>query len=557
MFLRLLARETIMLEGTPPTSSSQPDKPFAVKIFTTAREYDYNEPWKAPTINRWTGSGFIISGNQIITNAHVAGGSIFLEVQIANESKKYKAKIKQVGHDCDLAVLEVDDPEFWTKVSPVPIGNTPQRKEKVEVHGFPMGGKEYCITSGIVSRSENDYYAHSEQMLLNTQVSAAINPGNSGGAVINKKGEVVGVVHQGLRAGQNIGYMIPAGVLKHFIQQVESQKLGFPSLSIKVQTMENDYLRTRFRMRKGQTGILVHDVAALSCMSGHIKEGDVLLEINGCRIQNDGTVNFEPIGKVDWKYIVNNSKIGDSLGFKFLRNGKERFEKVTLTHQLTSLDIVGPLEFGKPPTYFLVGGLVAVQPINKNLLRDTQMSYPNRQKKLPDEELLIINTVLKSDYSQGYEGFRGEIIESVNGRVVHNMQDLVEATDSYKGKNHIIEAQSGRIIVIPNLPKATILSLLEPYGIQNDRSVDLSVRESSEDMLKDILNLDSQPLIFSSKSSTMSVRSHTPPPVPADGNASESEDDEWDYDFSPEHALSTQLSELSLQSSSENARRLR
>ncbi len=116
------------------------EKNFAVKIYTSALEYDHQFPWKAPEIEKWTGSGFVIKGNRIITNAHVAGGGVFLEVQLANDSVKYHAKLKAVSHECDLAELEVDNPEFWEKAVALPIGNTPERKQKVEVHGFPMGG---------------------------------------------------------------------------------------------------------------------------------------------------------------------------------------------------------------------------------------------------------------------------------------------------------------------------------------------------------------------------------------------------------------------------------
>lgn len=523
-------------------------KPFAVKIFTTGKEYDYNEPWKAPTIQTWTGSGFAIEGNQIVTNAHVAGGAVFLEVQIADDDKKYKAKIKQVGHDCDLAILEVDDPEFWARVEPVGIGETPERKEKVEVHGFPMGGNEYCITGGIVSRSERDYYAHSEQKLLSTQVDAPINPGNSGGAVVNKKGEVVGVAFQGLRGGQNIGYMIPAGVLKHFLHQVKSDTLGFPGMAIKVQPLENEYLRKRLRMRKSHSGLLVTDVAKLSCGAGHLREGDVLLEINGNKIHNDGSVHVGPMKKVDWEFIVNNSKMGDPLTFKILRNGKERTEKVFLTNKISSLDVIGGLEFGKPPTYFLIGGIVSVQPVNKNFLYDTKMSCSNREKRVPDEQLLVINTILKSEYSQGYNGFKGEIIATVNGQIVHNIAELVEAVDKHEGKRHEITTQSGKVIVVPNLSKAAILALLEPYGIPSDRSVDL-VQQSPVDALADIINMDSQPVLFSPGAAAAIGRSRTPPPVARDPYQSDDEDD-WDNinedELDAEDELSDQLRALDL-----------
>jgi len=481
------------------------ERPFAVKIFTTATKYDYAEPWKAPSVKKWTGSGFAIDGDKIITNAHVVGGSIFLEVQLANDSVRYRAKLKSVGHDCDLAILEVEDPEFWDKARSVTIADTPARREKIEVHGFPMGGKEYCITNGIVSRSESDYYAHSEEMLLSTQVSAAINPGNSGGAVINKKtGEVVGVVHQGLRGGQNIGYMIPASVLKHYIHQAETDNIGFPDLAISTQTMENRLLRDSYMMGKKQTGILVTNIHLLSSAFTKLKEGDVILSINGHTVHNDGSVyNIGAMKKVGWRYLINNSEMGDEVTFSILRKGKECTETFTLTNALRGTKIIGGLEFGKQPSYFMIAGLICAQPVNKNYIYDTKEMFPNQQKKVKGEQLIVVNTVLASEYTQGYSGFRGEVIEQVNGQKIHNMDDLLGAVEGHLGGTHIIELQSGKQLVVPNLSKQEVSEVLIQYGIEHDRSNDLISKELESDPLNILMELDSQPVLFGAGSSTI------------------------------------------------------
>lgn len=479
------------------------DKPFAVKIFTTATEYDYAEPWKAPSVKTWTGSGFAIDGDKIITNAHVAGGSVFLEVQLANDSVRYEAKLKSVGHDCDLAILEVDKSEFWEKARSVTIANTLTHREKVEVHGFPMGGKGYCITNGIVSRSESDYYAHSEEMLLSTQVSAAINPGNSGGAVINKKtGKVLGVVHQGLRGGQNIGYMIPASVLKHYIHQVETDNIGFPDLAIQAQTMENSLLRDSYMMGKKQTGILVTDIHLLSSAFACLKEDDVIMAINDHPVHNDGSVyNVGSMKKVGWRYLINNSEMGDEVTFSILRKGKECTGKFTLTNALRGTKVIGGLEFGKQPSYFMIAGLICAQPVNKNYIYDTKEMFSNRQKKFEGEQLIAINTVLASEYTQGYSGFRGELIDKVNGQKIRNMDDLLEAVEGHLGEMHIIELHSGKQLVVPNLSESEVADALIQYGIEHDRSTNLVKKEIESDSLDILMGLDSQPVLFSAGSS--------------------------------------------------------
>ena len=90
-----------------------------VKIMNTGIEHDYERPWKAPDSQHCAGSGFIIQDptgkKYILSNAHVVENSTYTEIQLSNEDSRYEATIKHFGHDCDLALLDVNNPEFWEK----------------------------------------------------------------------------------------------------------------------------------------------------------------------------------------------------------------------------------------------------------------------------------------------------------------------------------------------------------------------------------------------------------------------------------------------------------
>ncbi|MCS5712647.1 trypsin-like peptidase domain-containing protein [Candidatus Berkiella aquae] len=499
-------------------ASSSSDKQFAVKIYTTALDYDYQFPWKSPTISRWTGSGFVIEGNKIITNAHVAGGSTFVEVELANDSIKYAAKLMAVNHECDLAMLEVEDESFWQKAKSLEIGETPTQLQKIAVHGFPIGGEGYCITTGKVSRIENDWYAHGEQMLLSTQVSAPINPGNSGGAAVDKENKVVGVVHQSLTRGQNIGYMIPANILKHFIEQVRTNNMGFPSLNLDIQKMENRFLREKYGMKEHQTGIVIRSIPPMSCVKDKLQEDDVILKLNDHYVNNDGTVNLESITRVDYRYLINSSKLGDEMVFTVLREGKKCCVKVDLTDTFDSTHTMISRTHGQPPSYCIIAGSVVVQPVSKNLQTDWGRSYTNQVKKHKNEQILVINTLLKNRYSQGYEGLAGEIIDSVNGVEVHTMQELVKAVTENTQKNHLIETRSGKQLVIPKLSIVEANELLRAYDIEHDCSADLKTTSEADTLLAELTHHYIRPLQFSESgdsqlpiaaSSTVSMRENS------------------------------------------------
>src|SRR5690606_23070094 len=109
-----------------------------------------------------------------------------------------------VWHDCDLALLQVEDEGFFDDVPPADIGELPALRDKVSVVGFPIGGEEISITEGVVSRIEVQRYNHSQRHLLAVTVDAAINQGNSGGPVF-KNGKVAGIAFQKLTGVDNIG----------------------------------------------------------------------------------------------------------------------------------------------------------------------------------------------------------------------------------------------------------------------------------------------------------------------------------------------------------------
>lgn len=89
-----------------------------------------------------------------------------------------------VAHECDLALLSVEDESFFNDLKPLDImSDLPQLQDPVLVLGYPEGGDTVSFTQGVVSRIEVLSYVHSYNDLLALQIDAAINPGNSGGPV--------------------------------------------------------------------------------------------------------------------------------------------------------------------------------------------------------------------------------------------------------------------------------------------------------------------------------------------------------------------------------------
>ena len=93
----------------------------------------------------FSGSGCIIQGNRILTNAHVVSDQTFIRVRRHGQSNKYTARVIAVSHEADLALLTVDNPSFFKGIAPLKLGKLPEIEQEVVVYGFPEGGDRFGV----------------------------------------------------------------------------------------------------------------------------------------------------------------------------------------------------------------------------------------------------------------------------------------------------------------------------------------------------------------------------------------------------------------------------
>ena len=439
-----------------------------VKVFTTFNEYNYESPWSPPIQLSGSGSGFIIEGDRIVTNAHVVSEGVFIRVKLDQDATSYPCQVEWIGHDCDLAILKVEDPLFFVGTVPLEISNEmASLQDEVIVCGFPVGGERLSITKGIISRTEETEYVHGRNFLLTTQIDAAINPGNSGGPVISKN-KVVGVAHQGFFFAQNIGYMIPAPIIQHFIQEVKQCCYnGFPSSGIKIQTMENQMLRNYYQMKKHHSGVLIIDVKKDSILSNTLLVGDILLTIDGIPIANDGRVALQKGVILPFTYLFSLKFYGETVELKVLRNGKIVSINALINQKQISSSTNSKIKLDNRPPYFIIGGLVF-----QTSEKDYVNSWFNRNKS-SFREGIILSRVLPHEMNIGYQNISDQLVTTVNGKEIETMRDLIQAFETNKESFHHITTMSGLEIILDRLDvEQHGPQLLKNYLISSDRFLD-------------------------------------------------------------------------------------
>ena len=455
-----------------------------VKIYTVHSMPDYYMPWGSYANYSSTGSGAVIKEKRILTNAHVVHDQAMIQVRRNGDSRRYRARVLFVSHAADLAVLTVDDADFFEGIEPLELGVLPEKQSEVGVYGFPVGGDMLSITEGIVSRVEHQSYSHSDCALLAIQIDAAINPGNSGGPAI-AEGQVVGVAMQGLNGADDVGYIIPPSVIQQFLTDIEDGSYaGTPVLGISYQRMENPGMRRFYGMADEQSGVLITSVARDAASGGILNEGDVLLSINGHPVENDATVEFRPDERTHFKYYMESLQMGEVLKVGILRNRKPMDLDIPLTSPFGQGMLVSPVQYETPPSYYVYGGLVFA-PFTRSLFNNlgedalfwVASLLPRLREFSTDEvdEVVILQRVLATDVNEGYHNMGLVQVETVNGQKVKNLKHLVELIETEAGKEFVELGLFGgkKIVLNRNRVAESAFSVLADYQVTKDRSDDL------------------------------------------------------------------------------------
>ena len=456
-----------------------------VKIFTTARRPDLYKPWTKLAPSEMTGSGVVIEGKRILTNAHVVSYASQVQVQANQAGDKISATVEFIAPGMDLAVLKVDDATFFDTHSPLPRASTlPEIKDAVMVYGYPTGGDNMSITKGIVSRIDFSPYSYLVSG-LRIQIDAAINPGNSGGpAVAGDK--MIGIAFSTLSSAQNIGYIIPCEEIDLFLKDIASGKYhGKPAIYDDFQTLENPALRASLKLPKAAEGIIVHKPEN-STGDYPLKEWDVITKIGDTAIDDQGMIKIADNIRVNFPYMVQKIVQDNKVPLTLIRAGKEM--KVTLPVKSKYPLAMAPLD-GTYPSFFIFGPMVFSNATMDFVAAYTRSgggasgimgsSLVRRLMEKPDfagEQLVVVSSpFFPHKLVEGYSNPMAKVVKTVNGVAVKNLAHLVELLRDSKDEFLTIEFDSHTFEALV-FKRAELLTatddILTDNGIRSQGSAD-------------------------------------------------------------------------------------
>ena len=437
-----------------------------VKLEITKTIPNYWLPWQNELPVSGAGTGTVIPGGLILTNAHNVADASLITVRKQNDDTLFVAKVKFVDHECDLALLTVDDPGFLADITPLELAETPPPQSMVVAAGFPIGGDGLSLTQGIVSRVEIQSYAHSDKKLLAAQVDASLNPGNSGGPLLFD-GKVVGIAFQG--RGDR-GYMIPYEIIRHFLDDIRDGRVdGFGTLGIRVGNLDNPDTRAYLKMKPGQTGVMICKVSPGTDGSA-VKVGDVILSIDGKAIANNANIRLADGQPRHFSTVVSAKQVGEKVKLTLLREGEEVASELTVRKFHEQVE---PYLYDRHPEYFIIGGLVFT-PLTHSYLEsisDTAlMRKIGEEKASPEENVVLLAEVLSDEANVGYQELDSVELISINGQKVHSLKEVVDMVDNCTEKyiTFLFDDDIPVILDLDHLREATP-RVLERYRVPSDR----------------------------------------------------------------------------------------
>jgi len=461
-----------------------------VKIFSTMRYPDPYHPWTKESPTEATGTGVVIKGKRILTNAHLVNYASQIQIQANQAGDKVPVTVEFVAPGIDLAVLKLEDESFFDSHPALAMStNLPDIKDPVMAYGYPEGGTSLSITKGIVSRIEFAPYNYGVGG-LRIQIDAAINPGNSGGpAVVGDK--MIGLAFSHLGRADNIGYIIPVEEIELFLKDIaDGHYDGKPAMFDEMQTLENPALRKFLKLDKVVSGMVVHKPVSLDA-AYPLKEWDVITRIGDLPVDDQGMIKIGENLRVRFLYQIQKIAKDGKVPLTIARDGKEMPVAVPvsakrpqvipdLENLYPSYFICGPVVFSeatKEFIHYLISGEYTERWLD--ILTYTGSPLLKRVNDSPEfegERLVVISSpYFPHALVKGYSPPYNQVVKSVNGVRIKNLNHLVQLIRDSKDEFLILAFDSNgtETCVFPRKEMiAATDEILTDNGIRSQGSAD-------------------------------------------------------------------------------------
>ncbi|HZT36655.1 MAG TPA: DegQ family serine endoprotease [Bryobacteraceae bacterium] len=409
----------------------QPQNPFFDDPFFRQFFGDMNPFNMVPRDRRESalGSGVIVSPDgYILTNNHVVEGATTVKVTLADR-REFTAKVVGTDPQTDVAVLKIDA----SKLPVLPLSSAkPEVGDLCLAIGDPFGIGQ-TVTMGIVSATGRNLGGTIEQYEDFIQTDAAINPGNSGGALINTRGELIGIntaILSGSGANAGVGFAIPVSLARNIMEQlIRSGKVTRGYIGAYLQDV-NPELAKAFHVPSNEGVVITKVDPNTPAERAGLKEGDVVTAVNG-----------EPvIDTAGLRLRIASVAPGSTVKMHIIRNGSPMDLNVTVAERPADLDARGPRGQRMP------GNDGGAQSGLEGVSVEDLSPEVAQQLGLPRSAQGVVVTDVDQASAAADAGLeQGDVIEQVNRQPVRNTSDFERLVRQSRGGSILLLVNRGGV----------------------------------------------------------------------------------------------------------------
>jgi Do/DeqQ family serine protease len=371
------------------------------------------------------GSGVIVAADGfIVTNNHVIKNATDIRVVLADR-REFVAKLLLADDRTDLAILKIDAGDEDLPALQFSDSDELEVGDLVLAIGNPFGVGQ-TVTSGIVSALARTRVGVTDYQFF-IQTDAAINPGNSGGALINMRGELVGIntaIYSRSGGSIGIGFSIPSNMVQTVVQSAQSGdvKIKRPWLGVELQDVTADIAENLgFARPEGALITKLHPASPL--VAAGLKRGDVIVGFDGRAIENAQEFGFK----------VGTTKIGERKFVEYRRGDIDQETEVLMIAAPENIERDETLIKGNTP---LAGMLVAN--LSPSVAEEVGLSA--------DEVGVAVLDVGRGPARQFFK--KGDIVLEVNGTAIANVATLSEVIRETEGRWSMVINRGGKKLAL-------------------------------------------------------------------------------------------------------------
>ena len=433
-----------------------------VRVNVTSQPYDFRRPWGKRNPYQRRAIGALLPNDRVLVTAELVANANYIEFETAEGGQKVPATVDTVDYECNLAILKTEDTEFLKALKPLDFAVATVGDE-LSVLQLEANGN-LLVTRGTMTTADVSRYPIDDSPLLLYRISVSLQFRDAAFVMpVVKAGKLVGLLAR-YDPQSSAGDIIPTPVVEHFLRDAALPPYkGFPRVGMAYSGTRDPQLRRFVGLREQKDGgVYVTEVlkGSTAALAG-VERGDVLLRVDDQVVDQDGNYNDPVYGKISLSHLLSTRHfVGDIVKLTLLRKGETKELTATLTHRSPDQYLSAPYVIDQAPKFFVLGGLV-LQELSRQYLREwgtdwwkkapEDLVYIDRQQNELDEDgshkVVILNRVLPSDATVGYEELNQLVVTKINGMELKSLGDVPVALEKAVNGVHKIEFASEPTVI--------------------------------------------------------------------------------------------------------------